>query len=250
MANLPILADMSKTLFEYIKTINNDEIVTFVGTLMGISGYSLRDFIGKIQSSNFFHKLKDRFKEKEKLTEKQEKILRDCFLELEDYVKTCEELDEDVFKNMSEVILNGIDNEDLLTREYIKILKRLTWFDLLILMNLGKEYEVEKNIGEPITYTKDTMLAMIFNKAKIQEKNKNYPIELIQKSIIKLSELSLLNNFGSFEDKIFIGEKEVETSYDASVPSYDRIPLYSWKCYYLGKLGRNIIDLLNTTNEF
>ena len=49
MADLPALADMSKTLFEYVKTVNNNEVVTFVGALMGISGYSLRDFIGKIQ---------------------------------------------------------------------------------------------------------------------------------------------------------------------------------------------------------
>lgn len=247
MADLPALADTGKTLFEYIKSVNSSEIVTFVGTVMGITGYSLRDFVGKIESSNFIYKIKERFKGKEKITEKQEKILKDCFLELEDYIKTCKELDEDVFENMSEVILNGIDNEDLLTREYIKILKKLSWFDLKIFISLGKDFTTEKNTGELKNYSQEAILKIIFNKA--QEKNKNYPIELVQISIKKLSELGLLNNFGSFEDKTFIGVKEVETNYDTSVPSYDRIPLYSWKCYYLGKLGRNIIDLLNTTNE-
>ena len=29
MDNLPALADMSKTLFEYAKTVNNNEVVTF-----------------------------------------------------------------------------------------------------------------------------------------------------------------------------------------------------------------------------
>nr|DAN23947.1 MAG TPA: hypothetical protein [Caudoviricetes sp.] len=238
MDNLPALADMSKTLFEYVKTVNNNEVVTFVGTLMGISGYSLRDFIGKIQISNLIDKIKDHFKEKEEITEKQEKILRDCFLELEDYIKNCEELDENVFEHISNVLINGIDNEDILTREYIKILKKLSWFDLLILISLGKEYITERNRGEEISYNQSAILKISVDKA--QEKNINYPVELIQTSIKKLSELELLNNSGKFEDKKF--EKVLETT------SFNRICEYSWKCYFLGKLGRNIVGLLNTSN--
>lgn len=242
MDNLPALADMSKTLFEYVKTVNNNEVVTFVGTLMGISGYSLRDFIGKIQISNLIDKIKDHFKEKEKITEKQEKILRDCFLELEDYIKNCEELDENVFEHISNVLINGIDNEDILTREYIKILKKLSWFDLLILISLGKEYITERNRGEEISYSQSTILKISVDKA--QEKNINYPVELIQTSIKKLSELELLNNSGKFEDKKF--EKVLEDSFE-TIP-FNRICEYSWKCYFLGKLGRNIVGLLNTSN--
>ena len=247
MADLPALADMSKTLFEYVKTVNNNEVVTFVGTLMGISGYSLRDFIGKIQISNLIAKIKDHFKEKEKITEKQEKILRDCFLELEDYIKTCEELDENVFEHISDVLINGIDNEDILTREYIKILKKISWLDLLILISLGKECLIEKNSGESINYSQEAVLKIVVNKA--QEKNKNYPIELIQKSIIKLSDLGLLNNLGVFENKTFVRIIDFKNSYDENNPTYIQVPEYSWECYYLGKLGRNIIDLLDTTNE-
>ena len=242
MDNLPALADMSKTLFEYVKTVNNNEVVTFVGTLMGISGYSLRDFIGKIQISNLIDKIKDHFKEKEKITEKQEKILRDCFLELEDYIKNCEELDENVFEHISNVLINGIDNEDILTREYIKILKKLSWFDLLILISLGKEYITERNRGEKISYNQSAILKISVDKA--QEKNINYPVELIQTSIKKLSELELLNNSGKFEDKKF--EKVLEKSFETT--PFNRICEYSWKCYFLGKLGRNIVGLLNTSN--
>ena len=242
MDNLPALADMSKTLFEYVKTVNNNEVVTFVGTLMGISGYSLRDFIGKIQISNLIDKIKDHFKEKEKITEKQEKILRDCFLELEDYIKNCEELDENVFEHISNVLINGIDNEDILTREYIKILKKLSWFDLLILISLGKEYITERNRGDKISYNQSAILKISVDKA--QEKNTNYPVELIQTSIKKLSELELLNNSGKFEDKKL--EKVLENPL-ASEP-FNRTYEYSWKCYFLGKLGRNIVGLLNTSN--
>ena len=242
MADLPALADMSKTLFEYVKTVNNNEVVTFVGTLMGISGYSLRDFIGKIQISNLITKIKDYFKEKEKITEKQEKILRDCFLELEDYIKTCEELDENVFEYISDVLINGIDNEDILTREYIKILKKLSWFDLLILISLGKEYIVKTNYGEEIRYEQNALLRFSINKA--QEKNSNYPIELIQISIKKLSELELMNNLGNCEDKEF--KKVIESS--SNPTPFNRIFEYNWKCYCLGKLGRNIVGLLNVSN--
>ena len=242
MDNLPALADMSKTLFEYVKTVNNNEVVTFVGTLMGISGYSLRDFIGKIQISNLIDKIKDHFKEKEKITEKQEKILRDCFLELEDYIKNCEELDENVFEHISNVLINGIDNEDILTREYIKILKKLSWFDLLILISLGKEYITERNHGEEISYIQSAILKISVDKA--QEKNINYPVELIQTSIKKLSELELLNNSGKFEDKKL--EKVSQNSFE-TIP-FNRTYEYSWKCYFLGKLGRNIVGLLDTSN--
>lgn len=180
MADLPALADMSKTLFEYVKTVNNNEVVTFVGTLLGISGYSLRDFIGKIQISNLIAKIKDHFKEKEKITEKQEKILRDCFLELEDYIKTCEELDENVFEHISDVLINGIDNEDILTREYIKILKKMSWIDLMV---LKKVYEAENSLRyESEKLPKD--LNFDYNEV---------PYELVIISLKKLGKLGIVD---------------------------------------------------------
>lgn len=246
LSNVPAIIQTGKTLFEIIINIGNNEIVTGIATIMGLSGFSLRDLIGKKLFSNLFYKIKDHFKGKE-TTEKQEKILRDCFLELEDYIKTCEELDENVFEHISDVLINGIDNEDILTREYIKILKKLSWLDLLILISLGKECLVEKNSGESINYSQEAVLKIVVNKA--QEKNKNYPIELIQKSIIKLSDLGLLNNLGVFENKTFVRIIDFKNSYDENNPTYIQVPEYSWECYYLGKLGRNIIDLLDTTNE-
>jgi hypothetical protein len=108
----------------------------------------------------------------------------------------------------------------------------------LILISLGKEYITERNRGEEISYNQSAILKISVDKA--QEKNINYPVELIQTSIKKLSELELLNNSGKFEDKKF--EKVLETT------SFNRICEYSWKCYFLGKLGRNIVGLLNTSN--
>ena len=147
---------------------------------MGISGYSLRDFIGKIQISNLIAKIKDHFKEKEKITEKQEKILRDCFLELEDYIKTCEELDENVFEHISDVLINGIDNEDILTREYIKILKKMSWIDLMV---LKKVYEAENSLRyESEKLPKD--LNFDYNEV---------PYELVIISLKKLGKLGIVD---------------------------------------------------------
>ena len=241
LSNVPAIIQTGKTLFEIIINIGNNEIVTGIATIMGLSGFSLRDLIGKKLFSNLFHKIKVHFKGKE-TTEKQEKILRDCFLELEDYIKNCEELDENVFEHISNVLINGIDNEDILTREYIKILKKLSWFDLLILISLGKEYITERNHGEEISYIQSAILKISVDKA--QEKNINYPVELIQTSIKKLSELELLNNSGKFEDKKL--EKVSQNSFE-TIP-FNRTYEYSWKCYFLGKLGRNIVGLLDTSN--
>lgn len=240
-SNVPAIILSGKTLFEMIIKLGNNDIVAGIATIMGLSGYSLRDFMGKKLFSNLFYKIKDHFKEKE-ITEKQERILRNCFLELEDYIKTCEEVDEDVFENISDVLINGVDNEDILTREYIKILKKLSWFDLLILISLGEKYITETNHGEQINYKQDAILKISVDKA--QEKNINYPVELIQTSIKKLSELELLNNSGKFEDKKL--EKVLEKSFE-TIP-FNRTCEYSWKCYFLGKLGRNIVGLLNTSN--
>ena len=148
LSDVPAIIQTGKTLFEMIIKIGNNEIVNGIATIMGLSGFSLRDFIGKKQLSKMIHKLKCHFKGKE-ITEKQEEILRESFLELEDYIKNCEELDEKVFENISNIIVKGIDNEDILTREYIKILKKMSWIDLIVLKKVYKvenssRYEVEK----------------------------------------------------------------------------------------------------------
>ena len=197
LSNVPAIIQTGKTLFEIITNISNDEIVTGIATIMGLSGYSLRDFMGKKLFSDLFYKIKDHFKEKE-ITEKQEKILRDCFLELEDYIKNCEELDENVFEHISDVLINGIDNEDILTREYIKILKKLSWIDLMV---LKKVYEAENSLRyESEKLPKD--LNFDYNEV---------PYELVIISLKKLGKLGIIdiredaNNL--FPPKIYSGNR-------------------------------------------
>lgn len=248
MTDLSIAPDIIKSgetaIVEIIKVVEiagSNEIINGIATLMGLSGFSLRDIIGKEQMGKIFSKIKNCFNDK-KATEEQQKIIKDSFLELEDYIKNCEEFNENVFEKISELLINGVNNEDILTREYIKILKKLSWSDLLILISLGKEYITERNRGDKISYNQSTILKISVDKA--QEKNTNYPVELIQTSIKKLSELELLNNSGKFEDKKL--EKVLENPL-ASEP-FNRTYEFSWKCYFLGKLGRNIVGLLNVGN--
>lgn len=226
LSNVPAIIQTGKTLFEIIINISNDDIVTGIATIMGISGYSLRDFIGKIQISNLIDKIKNHFKEKEKITEKQEKILRDCFLELEDYIKNCEELDENVFEHISNVLINGIDNEDILTREYIKILKKMSWIDLIVLI----EMDIIKEIGiaDKIKYVED-MQKEYFSIFTTQ--HRDIPYELVQESLENLKKMNLINNIGF--------------SYRKPLNSLHTV----YKIHLRSSLGDKIVNLINGNNK-
>lgn len=187
-SNVPAIILSGKTLFEMIIKLGNNDIVAGIATIMGLSGYSLRDFMGKKLFSNLFYKIKDHFKEKE-ITEKQEGILRNCFLELEDYIKTCEEVDEDVFENISDVLINGVDNEDILTREYIKILKKLSWFDLTVL----KEVYKKNNDSKFETIKGPANLGFDYNKI---------PYELVMMSLEKLGKIGIIHLKKSLNEEL------------------------------------------------
>ena len=225
LSNVPAIIQTGKTLFEMIIKIGNNEIVNGIATIMGLSGYSLRDFIGKKLFSNLFYKIKDHFKGKE-TTENQEKILRDCFLELEDYIKTCEEVDENVFEYISDVLINGVDNEDILTREYIKILKKMSWIDLLVLMEINNINEVR--LFDPNKYI-ENMKNEFFN--LFTKQHKDIPYELLQKSFKKLEELDFINKKG--------------ISYQETLPISGSVR----KVHLRSSLGDKIVNLINGNNE-
>ena len=110
LSNVPAIIQSGETaVVEIIKAIGDNEIINGIGTLMGISGFSLRDIIGKEQIKKIFYKIKDCFKDK-KATEEQQEIIKDCFLELEDYIRNCEELDVNVFEKISEIINKDLDD--------------------------------------------------------------------------------------------------------------------------------------------
>lgn len=221
LSNVPAIIQSGETaIVEIIKAIGDNEIINGIGTLMGISGFSLRDIIGKEQIKKIFYKIKDCFKDK-KATEQQQEIIKDCFLELEDYIRNCEELDVNVFEKISEILINGIKTENVLTREYIKILKRMSWIDLMVLMEMNtKEYRGINTIQDLIKKMKEEYI-------KFFTAYKKVPYELVEESLERLERMNFIN---------VKGRKTENINY------YDYIPLRS-------SLGDKIVNLINGNNE-
>ena len=67
--NIPDIINTGKSLFEILKNIGTNEVIAGVGMIMGISGYSLRDLIGKMKMNNFVNKFKEEFKEVDSINE-------------------------------------------------------------------------------------------------------------------------------------------------------------------------------------
>ena len=221
LSNVPAIIQSGETaVVEIIKAIGDNEIINGIGTLMGISGFSLRDIIGKEQIKKIFYKIKDCFKDK-KATEEQQEIIKDCFLELEDYIRNCEELDVNVFEKVSEILINGIKTENVLTREYIKILKRMSWIDLMVLMEMNtKEYRGINTIQDLIKKMKEEYI-------KFFTAYKKVPYELVEESLERLEKMNFINVKG----------RETE-----NIKYYSYIPLRS-------SLGDKIVNLINGNNE-
>ena len=61
------------------------------------------------------------------------------------YGKNSSNLDDKVFEKIGELLIHGLENKDLLTREYIRILKQLTWIDLQIFLKLSQtSYKIKE----------------------------------------------------------------------------------------------------------
>ena len=226
LSNVPAIIQSGETaVVEIIKAIGDNEIINGIGTLMGISGFSLRDIIGKEQMGKIFSKIKNCFNDK-KATEEQQKIIKDSFLELEDYIKNCEEFNENVFEKISELLINGVNNEDILTREYIKILKKLSWIDLIVLIDMNIIKEIRT--ADRIRYVED-MQEEYFSIFTTQ--HRDIPYELVQESLEKLKKMNLINNIG--------------VSYKETLSNLSTVH----KIHLRSSLGDKIVNLINGNNE-
>ncbi|MEG9318204.1 hypothetical protein [Fusobacterium varium] len=119
------------TLSQYIVS----DPVTAIANLCTISGFSLRNVKGLFGFKKWGEKFKEKFPNGLE-TEEQETILSDCFIELEDYIKNSANFDDNVFEKIGALLIHGLENEDLLTREYIRNLKQLTWMELDIFLKV------------------------------------------------------------------------------------------------------------------
>lgn len=238
--NIPDIINTGKSLFEILKNIGTNEVIAGVGMIMGISGYSLRDLIGKMKMNNFVNKFKEEFKDVDSINKEQNNILIHGFLELEDYIKNCENLDQNVFDKISDLLINGIKVEDFLTREYIKILKQLSWLDLKILLSLKNESIIHRGYMESKNITTNAIYQCALEKAK--EKNKPFPPELIENSVKKLISKSLISSGNGISK--FIGDEFVSSNY-ADEASKILMHKYEYTYFLLGELGENITELIN-----
>lgn len=189
--------------------ISSSQGLSALSIILGLSGYSLRDLKGRVNLIKFIEKFKKELPEGTK-NEKQESILSNSLLELEDYIKNSENLDNNVFEKIGDTIINGIKTEDILTRECIKILKNLSWIDLSVFLesySLLKEYSSLEKLSNtfPNNYYCENL-----------KENLVYPEELLKQSINKLLEINLLSNKSSLK----------------------------WDQFYKTELGENIFNLI------
>ena len=159
--------------------ISSSQGLSALSIILGLSGYSLRDLKGRVNLAKFIEKFKKELPEGTK-NETQESILSNSLVELQDYIKNSENLDDNVFEKIGDIIINGIKNEDILTREYIKILKNLSWIDLSVLL-------------ESYLILKDLSIGTSCNQCSKHLKEKlHYPTELLVISINKLYNFNLI----------------------------------------------------------
>lgn len=121
-----------------IENFNKSEVITFIGTIAGLSGISLRDLNVKQCYKRMKEVFQDTFTEKEPLDDEKREIFIESLGELEKYLDKDENLDSKVFEELLKITINGVKLKEELTKEYIKILKTLSWLDLRILTEVSK----------------------------------------------------------------------------------------------------------------
>lgn len=213
------------------------ENIQALTTIFALTGYSLRDLKGIKNLYNWGGRFKEKFPNGLE-TEKQETILSDCFIELEDYIKNNNNFDDNVFEKIGALLIHGLENEDLLTREYIRILKQLTWVELQIFLELYNASYEKKTTSKGMIlslmdhHTEETINYLI--------KKLNYPIELIQEIMDKLFDINLFKERGM--------GAQGETNYPLIRNQYGTLiqksGTYIIKYYMYSSLGEAIYNLL------
>lgn len=140
----------------------------------------------------------------------QEKIYKDINKEVRKSKDKLELLDEDLLDELFIILENSIKNEDILARNYIEIISKLSNIDFLIFKSI-EEIKINKSVTVPhplnnsnITIPQKFDNRYYLSQIKLNEnsKLKKIPKELIKKSIKKLIDLELIS-----EDRVDISKK-------------------------------------------
>lgn len=217
----------------FFDIIRNQSVQEFA-TFLGICGYSLRDLKGVTNLGKLQETLKKVFPKGLKNLE-QESILTDSLMELEEYIKVNSKLDDKVFEKIGKILVNGINREEIMTREYIKILKDLSWIDLEILLyskNILCEKEEKEYEVAPLNNNRFPYMDLVHRMKKYFD---SYPLEIIQISIENLIEKKLL-----YKQGILINEVELKDKTNGTYIYVRKKFVYSFE----RELGKKIIELM------
>lgn len=221
---------------------DHKEALEAMSAVMGIAGYNLRDFAKYMCKDYLKNIFNDKFNGKLD-SERKKEILAGCLIELEDYIENSKNLDNDLFKAIGNVLINGIELEELYTREYIKILKQLSWLDLIVLIEVSK---IHGEIEELECFTGRDLYFLNNSRIKNRIEIEGCPKELVNLSIDFLIE------------KKIITEREVEletytkNSWNTGenigglyfLPNENQQKYKKVKIEYLSGLGMKIVELL------
>lgn len=172
-----------------IEVINSDTIQA-AATLATFGGISLKDFL----TNKCFKKIKevvnDTFTE-EDLDDNQKEILFSSLLELENYFSSSETIDTKLFEELLKTTINGVNYEEELTKEYLKILKDMTFLDLKIFQTMfSQKTYISNESGSYILDLSGKSCYFIIKNYK--DKLENIPNELIERSLDNLIKAKFL----------------------------------------------------------
>lgn len=170
--------------------IINSEKVQAVATLATLGGVSLKDFLTNNCLSKIKEIINDTFAEEE-LEDNQKEILFSSLLELENYFLSSENIDTKLFEELLKITINGVNNENELTREYLKILKDMTFLDLKVFktMFFQKTYIENESDSYIIDLSSKNCYSIIEN---YKNELKEIPNELIEKSLDSLIKVKFI----------------------------------------------------------
>ncbi|AVQ30120.1 hypothetical protein [Fusobacterium varium] len=227
------------TLSQYIVS----DPVTAIANLCTISGFSLRNVMGLFGFKKWGEKFKEKFPNGLE-TEEQETILSDCFIELEDYIKNSANFDDNVFEKIGALLIHGLENENLLTREYIRILKQLTWIELQIFLELHDVVHIENSPLSPKLPLEDVQILNIIRENL--EKKYQYPKELIDNKAQNLIEVKLLKNriFGKVINEYISKETPSQVTKEGMIINSFSIKEYQIEYKLYSDLGEAIYKLI------
>lgn len=170
--------------------IINSEKVQAVATLAAFGGVSLKDFLTNNCLSKIKKVINDTFAQ-EDLDENQKEILFSSLLELENYFSGSENIDTRLFEELLKGTINGVNYENELTREYLKILKNMTFLDLKVFKIMFSQKTCIENESDSyiIDLSSKSCYLIIEN---YKNELKDIPNELIERSLDNLIKVKFI----------------------------------------------------------